>query len=96
MDIYGTPEENPRFWDPLSANSYLDEISGPVQLHHGTADPSVPVEFSQILYEQIEAVDGVAELYEYPGDNHNLSNYFTLAMQRSLDFFDRYVKNAEG
>ena len=96
MEIYGTPEENPRFWDPLSANSYLDEISGPLQLHHGTADPSVPAEFSQILYEQIEAVDGVAELYEYPGDNHNLSNYFTLAMQRSLDFFDRYVKNAEG
>ena len=96
MDIYGTPEENPRFWDPLSANSYLDEISGPVQLHHGTADPSVPAEFSRILYEQIEAVDGVAELYVYPGDDHNLSNYFTLAKQRSIDFFDQYVKNAEG
>jgi fermentation-respiration switch protein FrsA (DUF1100 family) len=96
MEIHGTPEENPKFWDPLSANSYLDEISGPVQLHHGAADASVPLEFSQILYQQIEAVGGVAELYEYPGDNHNLSNYFTLAMQRSIDFFDRYVKNAEG
>ena len=96
MDIYGTPEENPRFWDPLSANSYLDEISGPVQLHHGTADSTVPLEFSQILYEQIADVNGVAELYEYPGDNHNLSKYFSLAMQRSIDFFDRYVKNAEG
>ena len=95
MDIYGTPEENPRFWDPLSANSYLDELSGPVQLHHGTADSTVPLEFSQMLYAQIEAVDGVAELYEYPGDNHNLSNYFTLAMRRSIEFFDRYVKNAE-
>jgi dipeptidyl aminopeptidase/acylaminoacyl peptidase len=95
-EIYGSPEENPRFWDPLSANSYLDEISGPVQLHHGTADSSVPIEFSQILYQQIEYVDGVAELYEYPGDNHNLSNYFTSAMQRSIEFFDRYVKNPEG
>jgi hypothetical protein len=44
----------------------------------------------------MEDIGGVAELYEYPGDNHNLSNYFTLAMQRSIDFFDRYVKNIEG
>ena len=95
-EIFGTPEENPKFWDPLSANSYLDEISGPIQLHHGTADSTVPLEFSQILYQQMEGIGGVAELYEYPGDNHNLSNYFTLAMQRSIDFFDRYVKNIEG
>ena len=94
-EIYGTPEENPRFWDPLSANSYLDDISGPIQLHHGTADSTVPPEFSQILFEQIEAEGGLVELYEYPGDNHNLSNYFTLAMRRSIEFFDRYVKNAE-
>ncbi len=95
-EIFGTPEENPKFWDPLSANSYLDQISGPVQLHHGTADSTVPLEFSQILYHQMEDLGGIAELYEYPGDNHNLSNYFSLAMQRSIDFFDRYVKNNEG
>jgi len=95
-EIFGTPEENPKFWDPLSANSYLDQISGPVQLHHGTADSTVPLEFSQILYQQMEDVGGIAELYEYPGDNHNLSNYFTLAMQRSIEFFDRHVKNIEG
>jgi dipeptidyl aminopeptidase/acylaminoacyl peptidase len=95
-EIYGSPEENPQFWGPLSANSYLDEISGPVQLHHGTADSSVPHEFSQILYQQIEDIGGVAELHEYPEDNHNLSNYFTLAMQRSIDFFDQYVKGEQG
>lgn len=95
VEEYGTPEENPKFWDPLSANSYLDELSGPVQLHHGTADTSVPVEFSQILFDQIEAVEGVAELHEYPDDDHNLSNYFSLAMRRSIEFFDHYVKNAD-
>ncbi len=95
-DLYGTPEENPEFWDPLSANSYLNQISGPVQLHHGSADSSVPIEFSEILFDQIEAVNGIVELYEYPGDNHNLSNYFTLAMQRSIAFFDEYVKGEEG
>ena len=34
------------------------------------------------------------EYYEYPGDNHNISNNFNTAMQRSIAFFDKYVKNA--
>jgi fermentation-respiration switch protein FrsA (DUF1100 family) len=90
---YGSPEENPAFWDSISANAYLDDLSGPIQLHHGTADTSVPVEFSELLYEQIQAVGGNVEIYTYPGDNHNISGNLQLALQRSVDFFDRYVKN---
>ncbi len=92
LELYGTPEENPDFWAPLSANSYLHELSGPLQLHHGTADNSVPVEFSAILYQQVLSAGGSIEFYEYEGDNHNLSNYFTTAMVRSVLFFDRYLK----
>jgi hypothetical protein len=33
-----------------------------------------------------------AELYTYEGDNHNLSNSFGTAMQRSIEFFDLHVK----
>jgi hypothetical protein len=32
------------------------------------------------------------EYYTYEGDNHNISNSFNLAMQRSIGFFDTYVK----
>ncbi|MBI4675689.1 MAG: alpha/beta fold hydrolase [Chloroflexi bacterium] len=53
IEQYGTPEENPEFWDSISANRFLNELSAPIQLHHGTADTSVPVEFSKILYDQI-------------------------------------------
>jgi uncharacterized protein len=91
-DRYGTPEENPEFWNAISSNSYLAEISGPVQLHHGTADESVPTEFSQILYDQLVAAGKEAEVYIYEGDNHNLSNYFSAAMQRTIEFYDRYLK----
>lgn len=89
---FGAPEDNPAFWDTLSANSYLAEISGPVQLHHGTADESVPLEFSQILSAQMQAAGKTVELYEYPGDNHNISNYFNAAISRTIEFFDRYLK----
>jgi dipeptidyl aminopeptidase/acylaminoacyl peptidase len=95
-EMFGSPEENPSFWASISANSYLADLSGPVQLHHGTADTSVPLEFSATLYEQILDVGGTVEYYEYPDDNHNLANYFTTAMQRSIQFFDRYVKGPPG
>ncbi len=92
VERYGSPEENAEFWNSLSANSYLGDLSGPVQLHHGTADNSVPFEFSATLFDQILAAGGTVEFYEYPGDNHDLANYFTMAMQRSIGFFDTYVK----
>lgn len=96
VETFGAPEENPEFWDSISANAFLEDLSGPLQLHHGTADTSVPLEFSATLYKQIQQAGGVVEYYEYPGDNHNLSNYFTLAMQRSLAFFERHLKGEEG
>jgi fermentation-respiration switch protein FrsA (DUF1100 family) len=91
---YGTPEDNPEFWASISANSYLADLSGPVQLHHGTADEEVPLLFSQLYYQEILAAGKPAEFYTYPGDNHNLSNNLNTALQRSLAFFDKYVKNA--
>lgn len=95
VNEYGTPEENPEFWASISANSYLAEVSAPIQLHHGTADTSVPLVFSELLYDQILAVDGNAELFKYPGDNHNISANFATAMARTVAFFDQYVKGAE-
>jgi len=92
VEQYGTPEENPQFWTSISANSYLSDLSGPIQLHHGTADESVPLEFSESLYQQLQEAGKTAELYTYPGDNHNISNYFTQAMIYTLEFFDRYLK----
>jgi dipeptidyl aminopeptidase/acylaminoacyl peptidase len=91
-ELYGTPEENPEFWNGVSANSYLAEISGPVQLHHGTSDESVPLEFSATLSQQLQQAGQTVEFYEYPDDNHNISNYFSTAMARTIQFFDRYLK----
>lgn len=89
---YGEPKDNPGFWNKLSANSYLKDISGPIQLHHGTADSSVPVEFSKKLNDQLKEAGKSSEIYIYEGDDHNLSANFNLAMQRSVEFFDKHLK----
>lgn len=89
---YGEPETNPEFWNSISANSYLDEVSGPIQIHHGTADTSVPVEFSEKLDQQLKALGKESELFIYEGDDHNLASNLGVALNRSVEFFDKYLK----
>lgn len=89
---YGSPAENPEFWTSISPNAYLADLSGPIQLHHSTADTHVPVEFSEKLSTQLQDAGQTVEYYTYENDDHNISNNFSLAMERSLAFFDKYVK----
>ncbi len=92
LQQYGTPEQNPAFWGSISPTSYLSDLSGPLELHHSTTDPEVPYEFSQTLRDQVQAAGKTVEFYSYPGDDHNLSKHLALALQRSVAFFDKYVK----
>ena len=92
VELYGTPEENPFFWNGISSNNYLADISGPIQLHHGTLDESVPLAASEVLYNQMLAAGKPVEFYAYENDNHNLSGFFTTAMNRTIEFFDLYLK----
>ncbi|MBI4089161.1 MAG: S9 family peptidase [Candidatus Levybacteria bacterium] len=89
---YGSPEKNPQFWNSISANAYLKDISGPLQLQHGQLDASVPIEFSEKLEKELKKIGKTVEFYSYPMDDHNLTNNFTTAIGRSVDFFDKYLK----
>jgi dipeptidyl aminopeptidase/acylaminoacyl peptidase len=93
---YGSFEENPAFWASIDPTSYLNDLSGPIQLHHGTGDESVPYEFSEGLYNKLQEVGQTVELYPYENDDHNIANSFSLAMERSIQFFNRYLKETSG
>jgi alpha-beta hydrolase superfamily lysophospholipase len=89
---YGTAEQNPEFWATISPNSFLTDVSGPVQIHHGTDDHMVPLSWSQEFVREMQNANMPVEFYIYEGDDHNLSNNYREAMQRTLAFFDKYVK----
>lgn len=92
VDEFGEPSNEAPFWQSISANFFLNDISGPVQLHHGTNDESVPWEFSRDLESQMKKAGKEVEFYTYEGDDHDLSQNFNTAMQRSIEFFDKHVK----
>ncbi len=90
---YGNLAENPDFWHSIDPNYYLSDINTPVQLHAGLSDEEVPWQFSQGLYGRLKMAKKQTEFYTYEGADHNISGEaFGIAMQRSLTFFDKYLK----
>ncbi|OGD86599.1 hypothetical protein A2Z23_02175 [Candidatus Curtissbacteria bacterium RBG_16_39_7] len=88
VQTYGEPKDNPEFWNEISAINYVDSINGPVQIHHGTNDESVPKEFSDHLNEALKKSNKEVEYFVYEGGDHNLSgNSHNLFLSRSLTFF---------
>ena len=87
VEEYGLPSQNPEFWKKIDPYFYLNDISASVELHHGTADDSVPIELSRHLNEELKKAGKKVEFFEYPGDDHNIAKNSGLAWQRSIDFF---------
>jgi uncharacterized protein len=90
---FGTPKDNPTFWNSIDPTAYVQDITAPVQLDHGEADEEVPVAFSQSLYDKMKSAGKIVELYTYPGADHNISgNSFNIAMEHTISFFNKYLK----
>lgn len=92
IKINGLPSRNPNFWNRIDPFFFLESVSSPVQLHHGTADEQVPEELSESLTDALEKEGKQVELFIYEGANHNFTGEsFGLAIQRSVDFFKKHL-----
>lgn len=93
LAIYGTPTQNPAFWNSIDPTMNLNFITAPFQIHVGASDEQVPPSFSLNLYNELKSQGKYAEYYSYSGSNHDISQGFSLAMQRTITFFNKYLKN---
>ena len=91
-EAFGPPDGQNPFWQEISTYPYLKDISGPVQLHHAQGDATVPWEFSQQFADALTSAGKPVELFLYEGDDHDVSQNFSLAMRRSLDYFNQVLK----
>jgi len=89
--LHGLPSAGGRFWQQTEPYFYLDEITVPIELQHGTGDASVPIELSQELKEALEAEGKTVEYFEYSRDDHNISKNVDQAWKRSIEFFKEHL-----
>lgn len=91
VEEYGLPSTNAEFWSKIDPYYYLNDIRSPVQLQHGMADNSVPIELSIHLKEELNKLNKTVEYFEYKDDNHNISNNVNIAFQRAIEFYKKYL-----
>ena len=97
-EAYRQAAVDPARMQQIAPIYHLNYVSAPVQIHIGTADGqtlnSTPPEWSYKLYQALLESGKNVELYAYEGQGHSFSGdpWFTF-MSRTVDFFDKYVKN---
>jgi len=90
--MFMSPEENPEFWDNISAINFLANITDPLMIHHGTADQTVPIEWSDELEKKLYESDKDFYYYTYENEPHEFIKSWPLVMERTLEFFDNYLQ----
>lgn len=93
LQRYGQPTDAPEVWAKLSPMTYLSDISTPISIHHGNLDEEVPPELSARLWRAMQVANLPGEYYTYRNQGHFFAGpAWGLAMERTLAFFDQYVK----
>jgi len=89
---YGVPNAALKFWANLSPINFFDYVSEPVQIYHGTADDSVPLDWSIRSRDALRAEDKAVELIIYEGAPHEFIKDFQPFMRGVTKFFDEHLK----
>jgi dipeptidyl aminopeptidase/acylaminoacyl peptidase len=88
---YGAPERNPEFWRNVSPVNFLDRVTEPILIHHGTADVSCPIRWSHATLAALQAASKRARMFTYPGEPHAFEAGWPLSMRRTVAFLDRQL-----
>ena len=72
--------------------NYYQWIKAPIQIHQGTLDKDVPVDWSNDLYDQLKKLKKDVEYFTYEGADHNLMpNSWSLAVTNALSFYQNKI-----
>lgn len=92
FNLYGSPQENPTFWDNISPMTFLNRVTSPVMIQHATTDESCPVEWARKLNDSLKVRRKEVTYHEYPNELHEFIDAWPLVMERTAAFFDAHVK----
>ncbi len=91
-DEYGSPEENPTFWQNVSPITFFSRIAVPVVIHHGTSDDSCPIAWSDRTTAALKAAGKDVRYFVYPNEEHAFGPLWPRSMRRTVDYLDALMK----
>jgi dipeptidyl aminopeptidase/acylaminoacyl peptidase len=89
---YGLPDENPAFWKAASPKTYFDRVKDPLMVHHGTADDTCPIAWSNDIVDTLKENGKDVTFHRYRGAGHTFEGAaWQRAIERTTDFFDKHL-----
>lgn len=73
-----------------SIDNFFAEITAPIQVHQGMADPLIPIEWSSEFIRKMEQLGKRVTYYQYPGSDHNLKSDWDRVVERDIKFFKEH------
>jgi len=100
IEAYKYASANDELLRQISPFYHLDRVTVPVQIHYGAEDGKIfsgtPPEWSKKLYVGLDVLGKDVELFGYDNQAHSFkADEWFAFMERSTQFFDKYVKNTK-
>lgn len=89
---YGEPRRRPAFWRGVSPRTYVDRITEPVLIHHGTSDDSCPIAWSRATERAMRRAGVDVRLIEYAGEEHAFGPQWQRSMETTTRFLRRHLR----
>ncbi|MDT9593614.1 alpha/beta fold hydrolase [Nocardioides zeae] len=81
VDLAGTPEENPGYYAAASTRTYVDRVTEPVLVVHGSADDTCPLPWAEATHAALQGAGVDATLDVYDGEGHAFGPQFPASME---------------
>lgn len=84
---------SPMIVERISPAGYYSDIHTPIQLHHGTADQTVPIAWAKETCNALTAAQVQVDCIYYPGEDHTFrSRVINQFGEAVLDFYKMYLQ----
>lgn len=91
VSTFGSPSTRPVLWSRMSSRAYFDRIHVPVQIDHGTADPTCPFAWSVATARALRASGVRTTLVPYAGEQHRFHRLWPRFRHTMLAYFRTHL-----
>ena len=88
---YGLPDESPEFWRAASARPYLNRVTEPLLVHHGSRDDTCPIRWSEATVKTLKAAGKDVTFVKYRGEGHTFDRQWRRSIEQTTAFFDKHL-----
>ncbi|MFJ6386357.1 alpha/beta hydrolase family protein [Streptomyces sp. NPDC091972] len=76
----------------MSPLTYLDRVTDPLLIHHGTADTTCPLRWTRQTVAAFEKAGKGVELRTYQGEGRTFSSRWARSMETTVDLFEEHLR----